>query len=774
MVHKVSCDFGGKELTFEVGKLAKQSDAAVLVTYGETVVLVTANVTDEPVNLPFLPLRVDFEEKMYAVGRIPGGFFKREGKPSDESIIVGRSVDRPIRPLLPEGLRNDVQVILNPLSAEAASSVSVVSMIGASAALHISRIPFDGPFGAAQIGQVDGELVLNPSFEQLEEGRFNLLVAATREGVVELEMEGDQAPEQQVSEALQMAFDAAQPIIDAIEELRALCGKPKADFPMWEPAPGVAEIVHGSFADRIAASVEVADKTERNAQVAAIRKEITEALPDELKDKQPDVEYLVEAIQKKRLQEVAVDEGRRVDGRGFDEVRALECEVGLLPRVHGCGLFTRGDTQVLTATTLGAWRDQRMVRTLDEEEYTPFMHHYNFPPFSVGETRALRAPGRREIGHGALAGKALEYVLPPSEEFPYTIRLVSEVLGGDASTSMASVCAGSLSLMDAGVPIKAPVAGISIGLVYRDEDNWRAFVDMQAIEDFLGHMDFKVAGTRAGVNAIQMDTKLKALPLKVCFEALEMARGARLSILDAMAVTIPYPREDLSTYAPRMYSITIDVGKIGLVIGPGGKNVRKLQEEYEVQIDIDDAGVVFIFGTDAEKTSAARQVIADMTREIAVGEVFKARVVSTTPFGAFVELMPGREALVHISHIAWEHVNRTEDVLNVGDEVEVKVIEVDDEGKVRASRKELLPRPAGGGGDSGRDSGRGGGSGGRGGRGGSRRSEGGESGGQSGRSSPSPTPSPSGDKTGPSPRGLADEESEFEAGRGKAYFRDKK
>jgi polyribonucleotide nucleotidyltransferase len=734
MTHKVSCEFAGRTLTFETGKLALQADAAVLATYGDTIVLVTACVSKDPVPVSFLPLRVDFEEKMYAVGRIPGGFFKREGKPSDETTIMGRSVDRPIRPLIPDGLRNDVQVIVNPLSVDTDCSVSVVSMIAASAALHISSIPFAGPFAAAQIGRVDGELTVNPPYAKFAEEGYNLLVAATSEGLVEIEMEGDQIPEDLVREGMQLAFDACQPVLAAIEELRSVAGKPKGEFKMWEPDAGIVEVAESQFGDRIRASVEVADKPERNTVVAGITAELMAALPEDLAAKKVDIEYVVEKIQKKRLQEIVINENRRVDGRRFDEVRPLSGEVGLLPRVHGTGLFTRGDTQVLTTTTLGAFRDQRMVRSLDEEQYSRFMHHYNFPPFSVGEVRGLRAAGRREIGHGALAGKALEQVLPPEEEFPYTVRLVSEVLGGDASTSMASACAGTLALMDAGVPIKAPVAGISAGLVLQDDSNYRVFADLQALEDFLGHMDFKVAGTAAGVNAIQVDTKLTHLPLAVCFEALDVARAARLEILEVMDSIIATPRDDLSEYAPRMYSVSIPTDKIGMVIGPGGKNVRKIQEDFEVQIDIQDTGTVLIFGVDSEKTSAARQVIADMTREITAGEVFTGRVTSTTPFGAFVELMPGREALVHISHLAWEHIGKTEDVARVGDQMQVKVIEVDDEGKVRASRKELLEKPEGytppaggdrGGDRGGRPSGGRSSSGGRGGGGGSRGGSGG-------------------------------------------------
>ena len=765
MAQKVSTDFAGRELTFEVGRLALQSDAAILTTYGETMALVTVNVTDEPTTLPFLPLRVDFEEKMYAVGRIPGGFFKREGKPSDETTIMGRSVDRPIRPLIPSGLRNDVQVIVTPLSVEGTSSIALVGMIGASAALHISRVPFNGPFGAAQVGRIDGELALNPPHENLGTGAFNLIVAATREGFVDIEMEGDQIPEQQVYEALEMGFQACQPVIEAIEELRKLVGKPKGDFPLWEPDPGIVDVVMSQFLDRVRANIEVVDKQERNLEAAALRKEILAALPEELQSKTPDLEYVFEKVQKERLQQVVIDEDRRVDGRGFDEVRALTCEVGITPRTHGSGLFTRGDTQVLTLTTLGAWRDQKLVRSLDEEEYTHFMHHYNFPPFCVGEVRALRAPGRREVGHGALAGKAIEYVLPEDADFPYTMRCVSEVLGGDASTSMASACATTLSLMDAGVPIKAPVAGISVGLVSRDLEHYRAFADMQAVEDFLGHMDFKVAGTREGINAIQVDTKLdQGIPLPVCKDALDVALQARLGILDAMAEAIPYPRAELSKYAPRMFTVNLPSDKIGMVIGPGGKNVRKIQEQFEVQVDIDDEGVAYIFGSDGEKAAAAHQMIADMTREIAVGEVFQSKVVSTVPFGAFVELMPGREALLHISHLAWEHVNKTEDVVQPGDELEVKVIEVDDEGKVRVSRKELLPKPPGGGssGGSGGGPSRGGGS-----RGGSR-------GGGGGSRTPREGSSRERHDAAPASGRKADEISDFDTGQGKAYFREKK
>ena len=648
MVHKVSMEFAGRTLTLETGRLAKQADAAVLASYGETQILVTACVTDEPTDLPFLPLRVDFEEKMYSVGRIPGGFFKREGKPSDEAVIIGRSVDRPIRPLL-----------LKACAMTCRSSSTAVRgsrgfgqrgpMIAAAAALHISRIRstvLRGGEHRARGRRTGGQS--GPRSQGCRE--FDLLAAITRDGVVELEMEGVEVPESTIREALQMAFDAAQPVLDLIDQFREVAGAPKADFPLWEPDAAVYEFIKSGFGDRISATVEINDKAERNAVAKAIRKEIIEGIADELKGKTTDIDYVIEKIQKDRLQQIVIDEGRRADGRAFDEIRELNCDVGLTARTHGSGLFERGDTQVLTLTTLGARRDQRMVRTLEgEEEYTRFSHHYNFPPFSVGEVRGLRAPGRREVGHGALAGKAIEAVLPPEDEFPYTVRCVSEVFGGDASTSMASACASTLSLMDAGVPIKAPVAGIAIGLVLRDPENFRVFVDMQAIEDFLGHMDFKVAGTREGVNAIQVDTKLPSLPLEVCFQALDMAREARLKILDTMALTLPYPREELSAYAPRMISITIPVERIGLLIGPGGRMIREIQAEYEVEIDVEDDGTVLICGEDKVKTEAARKRISDMTRDVEVGEVFTGRVTSVTPFGAFVEIIPGRDGLVHIS-----------------------------------------------------------------------------------------------------------------------------
>ncbi len=692
MIHKVSCDFAGRPLTIETGRLAKQTDASVLVTYGETIVLVTVVVSPEPTNFDFLPLRVDFEEKMYAVGRIPGGFFKREGRPSTEAILTCRKTDRPIRPLLPAGLRHDVQVIATALSAENQNSVDLVTMTGASAAMHLSSLPFAGPFATAQIGREDDQFIINPSFEQLEAGDLDLLVSITADGVLMVEMDGCQVPEEVVIEGIKLAEETAAPVLDIIEELREQAGQPKRDYPLWEPRAEIVDYVKQHLTDQLDEALQIADKMERQTRIRQIRKQAVEELAETYPEPQSDVQVAIDELTGEKIKKMVLEENRRIDGRGFQQIRPISCEVGLLPRTHGSGLFTRGETQVLTTTTLGPVHDQKLVRTLEEEEYKRFMHHYNFPPFCVGETRALRAPARREIGHGNIGQKALESMLPPEEEFPYTIRLVSEVLESNGSSSMASVCGSTLALMDAGVEITAPVAGIAVGLIYERDDNYALLTDIQGIEDHAGHMDFKVAGTRTGINVLHLDMKVPGLPPTILAEGLEQARVARLQILDEMAKVLPYPRTELSRYAPRMYALQIPRDTIGLVIGPGGKQIRKLQDTYEVEIDIEDDGTVFIFGTDSEKAQQAYEHIRQMTREIEVGEVFTGTVVNTTAFGAFVEITPGREGLIHISHLAWEHVNRTEDVVKPGDKVKVKVIDIDDEGKIRLSRKELLPR----------------------------------------------------------------------------------
>jgi len=696
MVHQVSCDWAGRTLSLETGRMARQADSAVLASYGDTVILVTVTVTPEPQDLPFLPLRVDFEEKMYAVGEIPGGFFKREGRPGDAAILTCRRTDRPIRTLLPDGLRNDVQVIAMPLSADSQNSVDVVTMIGASAALHLSSLPFAGPFGVAQVGIDDGEFAINPSFEQLEAGDLTLLMSATADGIVMAEAEAKQISDETLGEAFAMAAEACQPVVKLIEEFRDKAGKPKIDYPLWEPRPEIVDFVEGEYAADLGNAFQVVDKLERQRQVSTLKNEINQRLAEKYEEPEQDIDAAINQIAKRLLKDTVLNKKRRLDGRAFSEVRPLSCEVGLSPRAHGSGLFTRGETQVLTVTTLGAVRDQQLVRSLEEEEYHRFMHHYNFPPFSVGEVRPLRGPGRREIGHGSLAQKALECMIPPEDECPYTIRLVSEVLESNGSSSMAAVCGSTLALMDAGIQIKAPVAGIAMGLVYEDEDNYALLTDIQGLEDHAGAMDLKVAGSRAGVTALQLDMKVPGLSADILAEGLTQAREARLHILDTMAEAIAYPRQELSPYAPRMFALHIKPDQIGMVIGPGGKNIRGIEEKYEVDIDIEDDGTVFVFGENAEKAEQARDEIGQMTREIEVGEVITGKVVSTTTFGAFVEVAPGRDGLVHISELAHGHVAKTEDVVKVGDEVKVKVIGIDDEGKIRLSCKALLDAPPGG------------------------------------------------------------------------------
>ncbi|MEN6545632.1 MAG: polyribonucleotide nucleotidyltransferase, partial [Armatimonadia bacterium] len=567
MINEVSVDVAGRPMSFQTGKLAQLVNASVVVTYGETVVLGTCGVTDKPVDANFLPLRVDFEEKMYAVGRIPGGFFKREGRPSEEATLVSRKIDRPIRPLLPHGLRHDVQIIVNPLSAENANLTDIVAMNAASLSVHLSSVPFEGPLASVRVARLNGEFIINPSFDQLSEAELDVVVSSGPRGIVMVEMEGSEVPEEVVVEAMRIAEEACVPIRAAMDELRQKAGKPKADMKIWEPREEILQYLRDNYTQRLQEVVLSSDKLGRERALDALRDQAATELSEQHEKPESDIYEAFETIIKEYLKALAINEGKRADGRALDEVRPLSAEVGLLPRVHGSGLFNRGVTQVMTIATLGAVSDQRMIRTLEEEEYTRFMHHYNFPPYSTGEVRGLRGTGRREIGHGALAQKAIERVLPPEAEFPYTIRLVSEVLQANASTSMAAVCGSTLALMDAGVPIKAPVAGISIGLIDCCDD-YRLLVDMEAIEDFMGGMDLKIAGTRSGVNCIQMDTKTQGVSLEILADGLRQAHNARLHVLDVMADAIPYPRQELSKYAPRMLSLIIQKEQIGLVIGP--------------------------------------------------------------------------------------------------------------------------------------------------------------------------------------------------------------
>ncbi len=694
--------FAERTLSFETGSMARQADGAVLVKYGDTMALVTACAsTAVRENVDFLPLRVDFEEKMYAVGRIPGGFFKREGRPTEEATRTMGVIDKAVRPLLPKGLRNDVQVIATALSADQQNSPDVACVLGASVALAMSTIPFAGPCAAAEVGWVGGEFILNPSFQEIEDGDLHVLVIGTREGVVSVEVEAKQAPDEVVADAIEFGHQHLEGVIGLIDDFVGRVGVEKSDgYFIWELNEEIFNAIRAAAEDELRAALQTVDKQEQRARLRALKERILTEFAETYPENGMDVFESLERLETQLVQGMILKENRRPDGRAFDEVRELRSEVGFLPRAHGSGLFTRGETQVLTVATLGAVRDQKLVRSLMEEEYKRFMHQYNFPPYSSGEVRPLRGPSRREIRHGMLAQAALEPVLPDEEAFPYTIRLVSEVLESNSSSSMAAVCGSSLALMDAGVPTGAAVAGVGMGLVLDGED-YRILTDIQYIEDASGHMDFKVAGTRDGVTAIHLDIKKPGLPMHILREALAQARQARLHILDNMEAAIPAPRADISPYAPRMFSMRVDPTQIGLVIGPGGRTIRKMEAEFGVSIDVEDDGTVFISAPGGEGAAEARKVIEDLTRVIEVGEEFAARVVSTKPFGAFVELVPGKEALLHISDIAWEHVDKTEDVLKVGDEVQVKVTEVNDDGKLRVSRKALLPR-SGSPGDRGR------------------------------------------------------------------------
>ena len=687
--HSVTTQFAGRELTLETGEMARQASGSVLATYGDTVILCTAVIEDDPnPNVSFLPLRVDFEEKMYAVGQIPGGFFKREGRPSPEAIQISRAIDRPIRPLLPGGLRNEVQVICTPLSAENDNSAEVVAMIGAAAALHLSPAPLEGPFACAQVAWLEGDLILNPSFEQREQSRMELTVAAGEMGVLQVELGGEEVPEEIVLEGIKMAQSACLKVCQAIDELRQKAGKPKREYPIWEPSDEVRAATEARSAD-IREAIQSPDKKGRQNDLERISEEIVAQFED-LDDASAQVSEAMYEVQKKQMRKIILEEQRRADGRGPKDIRPLDVQVGMLPRTHGSGLFTRGETQVLSTLTLGATRDQKLIRTLEEEEYHRFMHHYNFPPFCVGEARPLRGASRREIGHGALVQRSLERMLPNEEEWPYTTRVVSEVLESNGSSSMASCCGATLALLDGGVPLKAPVAGISVGLLYENENSYMLLTDIQGLEDASGDMDFKVTGTENGVNGLHLDIKVKGLPERVLAEGLQQAREARLQILETMKRVIAGPREGLSPHAPRMITLQVPVDKIGLVIGPGGKTIRGFEQDLEVKIDVEDDGLVKIFGEIAENVEQVRQALSDLTRDVEVGEIFTGEVVTITDFGAFVEVLPGRDGLLHISDIEHSRTNKVEDVLKMGDKVTVKVTEVEGDGKIKLSRKALL------------------------------------------------------------------------------------
>jgi len=689
--HTFNCDVGGRNLIIETGKLAGQANAAVTVTYGETVVLVTVCFSQEArEGIDFLPLTIDYEERLYAAGKIPGGFIRREGRPSEAAVLACRQTDRPIRPLLPKNWRSELQIITTVLSADQENDPDILSVIGASAALSLSEVPFDGPVGAVNVGYINGELVLNPLMAQFEESQLDLVVVSTREKVIMVEAGAKEISEDIVLRAIKFAHEANQDIIKLQEQLQQAAGKPKVAVPEETVNQEAIEAISKIVDEKLEPILQQTDKDKREQMLTALIEELGTNLADSFTEK--DILSALDAKVKVELRSGILEKGQRIGGRGITEIRPISCEVGLLPRTHGSGLFNRGLTQVLTITTLGSTRKEQMLDGLGIEESKRFMHHYNFPGFSNGEVRRVGSTSRRETGHGALAERALAPMLPEDEEFPYTIRLVSEVLSSNGSTSMASVCAGSLSLMDAGIPVKSAVAGIAMGLITGDDDKFVVLTDLEGQEDFNGDMDFKIAGTREGITAIQMDTKLKGLSLEIIEKTLSQGKEGRLFILDKMDETISTPRAEVSQYAPRMTTIKIDPGKIGAVIGSGGKTIRSIIEETKTTIDVNDDGSIVIGSVDAESTQKAVAIIEGLTKDIEVGEVYTGKVSRILNFGAMVEILPGKEGLVHVSELASYRVNKVEDEVSIGDEVMVKVIGIDNMGRVNLSRRALFEK----------------------------------------------------------------------------------
>ncbi len=689
--HVYSFELAGRPLTFEMGELAKQANASVLVRYGDTVVLTAAVASKEPKDIDFFPLTIGYEERLYAVGKVPGGFIKREGRPSEHAILAGRLIDRPIRPLFPDGFRNDVQVINYVMSVDHDNSPEIAAMIGPSLALSISDIPFEGPIAGVVVGRINGEFVLNPTVEQLEQSDIDLTVAGTKDAVNMVEAGAKEVPEEVMLEAIMFGHDAIKEIIRFQEQIVAEIGKEKMELNLYEIDPTINTRVHEMAEADMLKAIQVVEKHARQEAIDAVNARVIDVFEqEEVTEKElKQVKEVLNKIVKEEVRRLITDEKVRPDGRQIDEIRPLSSRVDLLPRTHGSALFTRGQTQALSICTLGALNEHQMLDGLEVEETKRFMHHYNFPPFSVGETGRYGAPGRREVGHGALGERALKQVMPSAKDFPYTVRLVSEVLESNGSTSQASICASTMALMAAGVPIKAPVAGIAMGLVKKG-DNYTVLTDIQGMEDHLGDMDFKVAGTAQGVTALQMDIKIEGLSREILEEALQQAKVGRMQILNHMLSTISSTREDLSAYAPKIKVMTIKVDKIRDVIGPGGKQINEIIDKTGVKIDIEQDGTVYILHDNTENINQAMEMIEDIVREVEVGKIYLGKVVRIEKFGAFVEIFPGQDGLVHISQLAEERVAKTEDVVNIGDQIYVKVTEVDDRGRVNLSRKEAM------------------------------------------------------------------------------------
>ena len=686
-------DFDGKTLSLETGRVAREAGGAVIVRLGDTMVLATATASELPKeNVDFFPLTVDYEEKLYAAGKIPGGFFKREGRPTEKAILTSRLVDRPIRPLFPENFRNEVQIVVTPLSVDQDNAPDVLGMVGASAALTISEIPFMGPAGAVRVGKVGDKLIINPNSEQMEQSELDIVVAGTKDAVMMVEAGADEVSEEIILSAIELAHSRIKELIKLQEELAKLAGKPKMQPKLYESDKNIEKYIKDFASKKIAVALEITDREKQNDELKKIEQDAIENIKDEklaalVKARPFDIKALIKSIEKKFVRDMIINKSVRPDGRKLDEIRNITCEVGLLPRAHGSAIFTRGTTQVMTVATLGAMGEEQRIEGLEPEESKKrYMHHYNFPAYSVGEVRPLRGPGRREIGHGALAERAILPVLPLEDKFPYTTRLVSEVLMSNGSTSMASTCGSTLALMDAGVPITAPVSGIAMGLI-KEGDKVAILSDIQGIEDFLGDMDFKVAGTSKGITALQMDIKIKGISIEIMKKAIDQAKQGRAFILSKMTESLANPRQELSQFAPRVITMKVPIDKIGLVIGPGGKNIKRIIEETGVDVDIEDDGRVFITGSDVKGAEKAKSIIEGMTAEAEVGRTYLGKVTRIMNFGAFVEIMPGKEGLVHISQLADRRVAKVEDVVKVGDEIRVKVIEIDEQGRINLSKK---------------------------------------------------------------------------------------
>jgi polyribonucleotide nucleotidyltransferase len=692
MVQRIEMTVGGRPLSIETGRLAKQANAAVTVQYGDTVVLCTVTASSGPKDLDFFPLTVNYEERLYAVGKIPGGFIKREGRPSEKAILSSRLTDRPIRPLFPEGFRNDVQVMNMVMSVDQDCSPEIAAMIGTSAALSISDVPFDGPIGGVIVARVNGQFIINPTVEQEQQTDLYVVVAGTKDAIMMVEAEANEVSEDVMLEAIMFGHDEIKNIVAKIAELQAIAGKPKMEVKLHSINEQVNAEVRAFASAQLVEAIKVEEKHARQDAIDAVNSVAVAHFEEqyvETPELLSDVKEVLYDIVKEEVRRLISHDKVRPDGRKLDEIRPIDCDVALLPRTHGSGLFTRGQTQALSVCTLGAMGDVQILDGISPEETKRFMHHYNFPPFSVGEARPLRPPGRREIGHGALGERALSKVIPSEADFPYTIRLVSEVLESNGSSSQASICASTLAMMDAGVPIKAPVAGIAMGLI-KDGDHFAILSDIQGMEDHLGDMDFKVAGTAEGVTAIQMDIKIAGINRAILQESLEQARQGRLFILGKMLESLPTSRTSLSKYAPKILTLRINPDKIRDVIGAGGKIINKIIEETGVKIDIEQDGMVFIASSNEEMNQKAKSIIEGIVKEVVVGEIYVGTVKRVEKFGAFVEILPNKDGLVHISQLSTERVAKTEDVVNIGDQIKVKVTEIDQQGRINLSAKVLM------------------------------------------------------------------------------------